>query len=472
MKIDLTKGKIAPALIKLALPIMGASFIQMAYNLTDMIWIGRLGGSEVASVGSAGFFVWLAFAFIITAKIGAEVGIAQSIGRKDFKSAEKFAQNAIQLVIFMSLIYAFFTYFFSDFLISIFHIKDNIVNTNAVLYLRIVSFSLPFTFFNPVMSGIYNGSGDSRMPFYISFSGLIFNALLDPFLIYGLGNFPRMGVKGAAIATVLSQLFVTLQFVLIVKYKKVNIPKFSILKKPDLKFINKIIKIGIPIGFQSGLFTIFSIILARIISKWGPMPIAIQKVGAQIEAISWTTASGLSSALSTIVGQNFGAKKWGRIWRTYFVSLGITSILGVITSSLLIFQGRFLFSLFIPDPKALAMGADYLRILGFSQLFMMVEIMTAGGFNGLGKTIFPAVISIITTSLRIPLAIYLSSELLLGLNGVWWSISSMSILCGIILVIGFMILISKHPEIGKDFKINQKIFKWDLKFIRDKKAIK
>ncbi len=472
MEIDLTKGKIAPALIKLALPIMGASFIQMAYNLTDMIWIGRLGSSEVASVGSAGFFIWLAFAFIITAKIGAEVGIAQSIGRKDSKSAEKFAQNSIQLVIFMSLMYSIFTFYFSDFLISIFNIQDKVVNSNAILYLRVATLSLPFTFFNPVMSGIYNGSGDSRMPFYVSLTGLIFNAILDPFLIYGLGNFPRLGVKGAAIATVLSQIFVTIQFILIIKYKKVNIPKFSILKKPDFKYISKIIKIGIPIGVQSGLFTIFSIILARIIAKWGPMPIAIQKVGAQIEAISWTTASGLSSALSAIVGQNFGAKKWGRIWRTYYISLGITSALGVITSSLLIFWGKFLFSLFIPDPEALSMGADYMRILGFSQLFMMVEIMTAGGFNGLGKTMFPAVISIFTTSLRIPLAIFLSSKLLLGLNGVWWSISSMSILCGIILVIGFMILISKHPEIGKDFKINQKIFKWDIKFIRDKKAIK
>ena len=472
MEIDLTKGKIAPALIKLALPIMGAAFIQMAYNLTDMIWIGRLGGSEVAAVGSAGFFLWLAFAFIITAKIGAEVGIAQSIGKKDFKLAKRFAANSIQLAILMSVIYSFFTYYFSDFLVSIFKIDDLAVNSNAVLYLKIATLSLPFTFFNPVMSGIYNGSGDSRIPFYISLTGLIFNAILDPFLIYGLGKFPRLGVEGAAIATVLSQLFVTVQFVLIMKYKKVNIPKFSIFEKPNLKIISKIIKIGIPIGFQSGLFTIFSIILARIISKWGPMPIAVQKVGAQIEAISWTTASGLSSALSAIVGQNFGAKKWGRIWRTYYISLGITSILGIITSLILIVWGGFLFSLFIQESESLPLGINYLRILGFSQLFMMVEIMTAGGFNGLGKTMFPAVISIFTTSLRIPLAIFLSSEALLGLNGVWWSISSMSILCGIILVIGFMILISKHPEIGKDFKINQKVFKWDLKFIRDKKAIK
>lgn len=108
MKNNLTEGKILPVLIKLALPIMGTSFVQMAYNMTDMIYIGRLGSSAVAGVGTAGFFTWFAMAFILISRIGAEIGISQSIGKGDTKLAKKYANNTIILNIILGLIYGAF----------------------------------------------------------------------------------------------------------------------------------------------------------------------------------------------------------------------------------------------------------------------------------------------------------------------------------------------------------------------------
>ena len=468
----LTEGVILPAIMKLALPIMGASFIQMSYNLVDMIWLGKIGGTAVASAGTAGFFVWLAFSLIIIAKVGTEVGIAQATGRGENKESSKFAQNGIQLAIIFSIIYSVFIYYYSEELIQFFKLPNKQVVDDAISYLKIVNFGLLFTFLNPIFSGIYNGSGNSKSPFYISLFGMLFNAVLDPFLIYGVGGFPQFGVKGAAIVTVLSQGFVVILFIFYMKFGKEKIPKFSILKKIDFRIMRKIIKIGYPVGFQSGLFTVFSIVLARIVAQWGSIPIAIQKVGAQIEAISWTTAQGFASALSAFIGQNFGAQKWNRIGKGFFITIGVVTVFGIFTSLLFIFFGKYLFMLFITEPESLAMGTIYLRILGYSQLFMIIEITTAGGFNGLGKTIPPSLISIIFTGSRIPLALLLSSELLLGLEGVWWSISLSSIFKGIILFVWFIYLLKHHPKICNDLNLKQKIFRWDFKFLRDKRSIK
>jgi Na+-driven multidrug efflux pump len=222
------------------------------------------------------------------------------------------------------------------------------------------------------------------------------------------------------------------------------------LQKPDWNHIGKIVKMGIPVAVQSGAFTIFAMIIARILSRWGPTPIAVQSVGAQIESISWMTAGGFQTALSAFVGQNFGAKKWDRIYKGYFTAIGIITVIGIITSCLLIFLPEQIFSIFIREQKVIDEGIIYLRILGASQLFMCIEIATAGAFNGLGKTIPPSIVGIVLNAMRIPGALLLSISL--GLTGVWWSISLSSVLKGLILTSWFILFLSRHPEIkGKKF---------------------
>ena len=107
-KINLTEGSIFLNLIKLALPIMATSFVQMTYNMTDMLWLGRAWSNQVAAAGTAGFFVWLGFAFILISRIGAEVGVAQATGRSDALGARDFARNAIQINILLAIIYGTF----------------------------------------------------------------------------------------------------------------------------------------------------------------------------------------------------------------------------------------------------------------------------------------------------------------------------------------------------------------------------
>ncbi|MBN2286149.1 MAG: MATE family efflux transporter [Tissierellales bacterium] len=440
---DLIEGNITQALFKLALPVMGTSFIQMAYNMIDMIWIGRLGSSEVASVGTAGFYLWMSFGVLLIAKIGAQVNVAQNIGRRDIQSAQKYSVAGIQGAIILGLFYTLIVYYFRIPLIDFFNIDDAYVNSNAVEYLQIAVIAIFFAFINEVISGIIIGSGKSRFPFKVNMVGLLTNITMDPILIFGIGAIPAFGVKGAAVATALSQFAVTLIYVIFIKKSNFEFLKISIFKKIYLKEIIENARIGLPVSLQSLLFTLFSMILARIIAFWGPVAVAIQRVGGQIESVSWRTAEGFSSSLSTFIGQNFGAQKKERVKAGYMTSLKIITGFGIMTTLLMVLFPHEIIRIFIPEPESIRIGSQYIKILGYSQLLMCIEIMTQGAFAGMGKTKPPAIVGVSLNAARIPLAILLT-QTFLGLDGVWWSITITSIFKGMIIMIWFLIVLNKY----------------------------
>ncbi|NLY44085.1 MAG: MATE family efflux transporter [Clostridiaceae bacterium] len=445
---DITEGNIFKALFRLALPIMGTCFVEMAYNMTDMIWVGRIGSRAVAAVGTAGFYMWLAMAFILIPRIGAEVGVAQSVGRRDMEEAKVYVKHSIQLIVFLALFYALVLITFRKPLIGFFNVRESDIINNAITYLVIISFGMVFYFINPVFAAIFNGYGESRIPFIINSLGLIINMVLDPLLILGIGPFPRLEVAGAALATVIAQICVTVVFIIfIIKARgtKEIFSHLNLFKAPDMGHIKAIVRLGFPAGLQSGLFTVFAMFITRIIAQWGPIPIAVQEVGSQIESISWMTAGGFQTAMSTLVGQNYGANKWSRVIKSYFAGIFVMSVIGILATGLLIFASRPLFSIFIDEEETIRYGIVYLRILGLSQLFMCLELTTAGAFNGLGKTVPPSVVGITFNALRIPVALILSSTDL-GLNGVWWAISMTSVCKGLVLTVWYIFLLNKHSK--------------------------
>ena len=445
MRNDLTEGNILKKLIVLALPIMGTSLIQTAYSLTDMIWVGTLGSRAVTAVGTAGFFTWFAFAFITIPQIGAAVGVSQSVGKKDVKETKSYIRHSIQINLVFAILYGVVMIIFRKQLIGFFNIKATDIVSMASTYLAIVASGMIFFFMPPVLTAIFNGHGDSRTPFRINTIGLVVNIILDPALILGLGPFPRMGVPGAAVATIFAQFVVTITFIFVIRKKTDYFVDLNFLQKPDWKHIGKIVRFGLPVAVQSGVFTFIAMIIARILSRWGSTPIAVQSVGAQIESISWMTAGGFQTALSAFVGQNFGAKKWDRIYSGYFTALGIIAVIGTMTTCLLIFLPGPIFSIFISEKAVIKDGIIYLKILGVSQLFMCLEITTAGAFNGLGRTMPPSIVGIVLNAMRIPGALLLSMAI--GLSGVWWSISLSSIIKGLILTSWFILFLKRHPEI-------------------------
>lgn len=440
---NLTEGSIGKSLFRLALPIMGTSFVQMAYNFVDMIWVGKVSSDAVASVGTVGFFTWLASAFILIPKIGAEVNVAQAVGMKDKDSVKKYVNHSLQIGVVLALLYALVMIVFRKSLIGFFNLGEEKVIKDAIDYLAIVSLGFVFFFINPVFTGIFNGYGDSKTPFLINSVGLVTNLILDPLLIFGVGPFPRLEVKGAAIATVLAQVIATILFILKAKTTPDIFSEVQLFKKPEIGSVFRIGKLGIPSAVQSGLFALIAMFIARIIADWGTTAIAVQKIGSQIESISWMTAGGFQSAMSAFTGQNLGAKKFDRVKSGYFVGLMIVSVIGVFATVLLFFGAEPLFAIFVEEKETITLGIDYLKILSVSQLFMCIEITTAGAFYGLGKPMPPPIVGVTFNALRIPMALGLATTGL-GLNGVWWAISISSIFKGTILTAWYTLLLRRR----------------------------
>jgi len=311
--IDLTQGSILRKLIAIAAPIMAMQVFQMAYNLIDMFFLGRISADAVAAAGSAGMFIWLSVAFFIIGSMGAEIGVSQSVGKGDIEQAKKYAKNAILIALILGMFVMGLTLIFSEPLIRILQIQETQVVHDSALYLRIAALSFPFVFLNNAISGVYNGVGNSKLPFYLKSIGLVFNIIITPIFIFTFG----WGIVGAAMATSLGQAVSGLLMILALWHKK-STPftdkfDFRAVFKPDMKVIKQIFKWSLPISVNSALFTSLSMIIAGFVAYFGAGAIAAQRVGTQIESLTWLVGAGYASAFRAFVGQNFGARKFDRL---------------------------------------------------------------------------------------------------------------------------------------------------------------
>lgn len=435
--LNLLEGPILPSLSKLALPIMATSLIQMAYNLTDMIWIGGLGANAVAAVGAAGMFMWFSNGLVTLAKMGGQVKVAHALGARDYNKARLYAQCAIQMAIVFALVFGVISVAFAQQMIGFFKLNGASVILDAQHYLMITCGLVIFPFLNQVFTGILTAMGNSKTSFIATAIGLAINIVLDPLLIFGFQGLPAMGVIGAAIATVLAQMIVFLLFLYAVYQDTLVFCDIHIFSRFHKKEMNEIFKIGLPSALQNMLFSSISMVIARFIAGWGDAAVAVQKVGSQIESISWMTAEGYAAALNSFVAQNHGANNEARIKQGYKISMRVMLSWGLFCNLLLVLCPQLIFQIFISEADVIPMGVDYLRILGFSQIFVCMEITTAGAFSGLGRTLPPSIVSVTLTAARIPLALILGT--LYGLNGIWWAITISSIFKGIVLFAWFLI---------------------------------
>ncbi len=444
-KLDLTEGKILNKLFVLAMPIILTGFIETANSLIDMMWIGKIGTAEVAAVGTASFYVWLSAAFIYLVRTGTEIMVAQKTGEQEHGEAKGYARAGIMLSILIGFIFSLVMIVFRNPLIDLFMIDDADVVRKAVLYLVFVTPGIFFSFTSKVMTGAFNGRGKSKLPFIANVTGLVVNIVLDPILIFGMFGLPRLDIVGAALATTIAQLVALLILVYYIKVKKLLFDRFEFFKRTEFTKMKEIVSLGVPSCIFNAIFTLVGIAVAVIISQYGKEAIAAQKVGSQLEAISWMTAAGFSTAMSTFVGQNVGAKKPDRVIDGYYEALKIAVILGLINTFILyVFSEPLMYIFFSADPIAQQIGVDYLKILAISQLFMCIEVTTQGAFYGIGNTTIPSVTSTVFNLARIPLAIVL--PLLMGLDGVWWALTISSMLKGIFMVLFFIIYVKRREE--------------------------
>ena len=449
---NLTEGPILRQLFMLAMPIMATSFIQMAYSLTDMAWVGRLGSEAIAAVGSVGILTWMTSSLSLLNKVGSEVSVGQAIGMKDETAARSFSTHNLTLALMISFVWACILFVFASPIIGIYELKPNIAD-DAISYLRIVTTAFPFVFLSATFTGIFNAAGRSKIPFTINAIGLGINMILDPLFIFVFD----WKTNGAALATWLAQAIVFALFVHQLKFKRILWDDFLFFGKLKKLYTIKIFKIGLPVATLNALFAFANMYLGRIASTvGGHLGLMAMTTGGQIEAITWNSAQGFSTALSAFVAQNYAARQIHRVMKALKSMFFITFVFGMICTCLFIFCGNDIFSIFVPEKEAYEAGGLFLRIDGYSQLFMMLEITVQGVFYGIGRTVPPAIISVVFNYLRIPLALFFVS-LGWGLAGIWWCVCLTSILKGIIILVWFLAIKKKTLDkmaINENYNIN------------------
>lgn len=430
----------ARALGKLSLPIMATSFVQMAYSLTDMFWIGWLGAFAVAAVGSAGMFMWFSEGFALIPRMGGQVLTGQALGAGELERARRSARGALQLGLMLAVLLTLVFILGRRPLIAVYGLNEAETISAAENYLGIVAFGIIPSFLVRIMTGLLTAAGNSHTPFRVTVVGLILNMLLDPLFIFAF----KLGTAGAALATVLSQLVVCLLFIRAVRAHALfrDMRLFEHLRAADY---GKMLRIGLPSGLQTMLYSSVSMLLARLVAVFGDTAVGVVRVGGQIESLAWMTADGLSASINAFTAPNYGAGNAQRLRHGYNIALLFSLMIGFGSAAVLFIFPAEIMSLFFHEAGAVATGAGYLYVMAFSQVFMVLEIMTTGAFSGYGLTIIPSSVITLLTVLRLPLAYFLSRGPL-GLHGIWWAISATSIAKGIVLCSWFLLFQNRRLD--------------------------
>ncbi|NLO82186.1 MAG: MATE family efflux transporter [Clostridiales bacterium] len=429
MGTDLTEGSIVKHLITFSVPLLLGNVFQALYNTVDSIWVGQFLGPEALGAVSVSFPITFILISLVTGiTMATSVLVAQYAGAKDPEMITKTMNNSLLLLGTVAVIVTSLGIAFSKQILILLNTPQDVLSF-AVEYLNIYLLGLVFVFGFNVMSAVLNGLGDPRTPVKFLIIATITNIILDPFFIFGIGFFPKMGIAGAALATIISQaLALTLIMRHLYKINHIISPRIR-----DFKFVGeliwKLIKIGLPAGIQQIVVSMGLTIMVGIINSFGSSAVAAFGAASRLDQFAHMPAMSFGLAVSAITGQSLGAKKPERVkdvfkWGSILVS-GITFIMVILALTV----PKAFLKIFTSDADVLSIGSGYLRIVGLSYIPFSLMFVSNGILRGAGDTFPTMVFSFVSLWLiRIPLARYLSSIESLGVNGIWIAISSSSII--------------------------------------------
>lgn len=400
---------------------------HFSFNLIDSIWVGRLiGPAALAAVSTAGFYVWVALNLGEMVEIGLIAVAARRHGEGNPERAARAAAAAVAYALIAGVAVSVAGWAVMDTMFRLMMVPPEVATLGrAYLMTWLLGGPLVFGFF--AIEATFRAAGDTRTPFLLAGSVCV-SILLDPLLIAGIGPFPRLGVEGAALASVMVRGGgFLLGLVLALRRGLLRI------RAPDWGALPTIIRIGAPLSLSGVLLSVIYMWLTRFTSRFGTPALAALGVGHKMEGLGFIAISGFSLAASALVGQNLGARQEARAREA--VRLTVAYCLAVTVSTavaFLVIPGR-LVALFTRDPQVIADGVLYLRVIAFAQIGQSFELILEGALAGAGYTFWPQIASTTLTALRIPLAAWWSRPL--GLLGIWLALSITAIARGVAMVL-------------------------------------
>lgn len=402
---------------------MAEALLQTLFNVTDTFWVGRgLGPEALAGISTGGFAVWLVLGLAYLAAAGLTAVGSRRHGEGERERAARATWDATLLALTFSAVVA------AVGLWSLPRLFDLMATPPAVTaqgsgYLAVYLAGVPIVFVYFVMDAAFRAAGDTRTPLYLLGLAVLLNLGLDPLLILGWGPFPRLGIRGAAVATLVTRgLGCGVGYLLLARRGLVRRAGFRF--RAQLR----IARIGLPVAAGGAVFSLVYILLTRFTSDYGTSALAALGVGHRVESLSYMTCVGFGAAAATAVGQNLGADEPERARRSGRTAVGYAMLVTTLVGACFLLWPEAVVGAFTDDAAVVRDGSAYLRIVAVAQAFMALHLVLESAMSGAGYTTTPMSVSTSLSVARLPLAALLSPWL--GLAGIWWAISSTSIARG------------------------------------------
>lgn len=437
---NFTKGNILTSLVRFALPVLAALFLQTMYGAVDMLVVGRFAtAADVSAVSTGSWLMQLITSFVVGIAMGTTVLLGRRLGEGKPEEAGKIIGASIVLFAIIGVVITFFMELCAVPVAQIMRTPIEAFDA-TVLYVRICSAGSVFIVAYNVLGSIFRGIGDSRMPLVTVAIACVFNIAGD-FLLVGVFG---MATAGAAIATVLAQALSVIISVLIIRRQKLPFT----FRRTDIVFDRKrmgsVFRLGLPIAFQDLLVSISFLAITAIVNSLGVIPSAGVGVAEKLCGFIMLVPSAFNQSMSAFVAQNMGAGRMDRAKRALLCGIGMSLVVGVFMAWLSFFHGDLLAGLFARDEAVIAAAADYLKAYAIDCLLVSVMFCMIGYFNGCGKTLFVMLQGIAGAfGVRIPVSLIMSKIKPVSLFKVGLATPCSSVV-QIILCVGYFLLLSRR----------------------------
>ena len=388
---DLLNGPIYKQVLIFFFPVLLGTFFQQLYNTVDASVVGKFVGKEALGAvgGSTGTLINLLVGFLTGLSSGATVAISQLYGSRDFNKIRKTVANGMFLSFALGLILMIPGIVFAEKMLVMMNVPESIL-PYSVIYLRIYLAGLIPSLIYNMGAGILRAAGDSKRPLYFLIAGTIVNIIFDILFVVVF----KWGITGAAVATVISQ--VVSCILVLLSLNSPHEPFYYRLRDTsyDKDLLNSIVKIGLPTGIQSVLYTGSNILIQSSVNGFGTDTVAAYTAANKLDALYWMISGAFSVAVLTVAGQNYGAGNLKRVKQTFWQTTLIDLILTAVFSVVMYYVGPYGVRLFTEDPEVISIASNILRFLcRYWFTFILVEILSSG-LRACGDSLYPMLITV------------------------------------------------------------------------------
>ena len=414
------------ALWRLAVPIMFGMGIHTLYNVIDMIFIGQLGGNSIAGVAFNMPIFFLMLGLTMGLGSGVTASIARFIGDEDKKSADNSAEHALAMAGGIAIIFTILGIYYGEIILIALGAEGEIL-VLAWEYLSMIVLGLPFMVFSGFFRSILAGEGDMKFPMMVAGLGTLLNTILDPIFIFKLEDYGNigfgMGVKGAAMATVFSQLIVFLIFIymLFIKdhaYITFNLKDFM----PSTIILWDIIKVGLPASLSMIIMALGQGVFNKILIYYSSQTVAAYQVASRLDMLIFLPIFAIAGALTTLVGMFYGAREIGALNRIVRYGISSAFLITLVSSSFVYIFAETFSSWFTQDQEIISVSVGFLKRLCFIYPLVAIAITSGRVMQGLGKGLPVLLITIIRVlGVSAPLGLYFSFVLEKPVEWNWYA---------------------------------------------------